>query len=285
MSSAGRLLIVNADDFGLTSGINRAIIRAASEGVVTSVSVLPNGDAWAKDIESLRGINVGIGAHLAIVGGGSPVLSPTEVPSLVDRNGKFALSWPTVARRCALGRINTDDLQREFSAQISVLRSSGVSLTHLDTHQNVHLWPTIGRVVVGLAKEENIPFVRIPRTRSFTPLARGVATLSAHLRRLVVRAGLSTTDTSAGFDEAGALAIDRLRNVLQSLGESNALRADIICHPGEAGDADLGDYSWGFLWAEETSALIDPAIRQQIVSNGFTLGNYRDLSTNTKSES
>jgi predicted glycoside hydrolase/deacetylase ChbG (UPF0249 family) len=139
--------------------------------------------------------------------------------------------------------------------------------------------------VVGLAKEENIPFVRIPRTRSFTPLARGVATLSAHLRRLVVRAGLSTTDTSAGFDEAGALAIDRLRNVLQSLSESNALRADIICHPGEAGDADLGDYSWGFLWAEETSALIDPAIRQQIASNGFTLGNYRDLSTNTKSES
>jgi len=277
MITAKRLLVVNADDFGLTEGTNRAIIRTVNSGVVTSTSVLPNGAAFLTGVRELQNIAVGIGVHLTVVGSGAPILSATEIPSLVDKHGKFAKAWPTVTRRAALRLINPDDLRREFAAQIALLRDSGLALTHLDTHQNVHLWPMIGKVVTDLAVAENIDFVRIPRTRRITPLSLGVDYLSKRLARRLVRAGRTLTDISAGFDEAGALEINRLKKVIGRLGNSSAQQADIVCHPGEADDPDLGAYSWGFRWAEETAALTTPTIRQQIVNAGFTLGTYRDL--------
>ncbi|MEO7555425.1 MAG: ChbG/HpnK family deacetylase, partial [Acidimicrobiales bacterium] len=157
MNGAGdatqRLLIVNADDYGLTEGVSRAVLRAHREGVVTSTSALVLGPAfvatasWLDDVPEL-----GVGAHLAIVGEDPPLLSAREIPSLVDKRGRLRLSWRQLLPRAALGRVDAADVEREMAAQLEALSAAvGASrLTHVDTHQHLHLWPSIGRVVLRL---------------------------------------------------------------------------------------------------------------------------------------
>jgi chitin disaccharide deacetylase len=149
-----RLLVVNADDMGLTPGVCRAVQRAHADGVVTSTSVLAVGTAFEQAATAVRDAgDLALGAHLAIVGEDRPLLSAREVPTLVDRQGRFPLSYRTVVARGAAGRIDADDVAREFRAQLERVRGIGVPVTHLDTHQHTHLWPAVAAVVVDLARE------------------------------------------------------------------------------------------------------------------------------------
>ena len=103
---AGPLLIVNADDFGLTPGVCQAILRAGACGIVTSTSALANGPALSGAVGALRDSGLGVGAHLALVGHQGPVLGAREVPSLVNHRGQLASGWKPFLSRCALGRID-----------------------------------------------------------------------------------------------------------------------------------------------------------------------------------
>ncbi|HEY9349365.1 MAG TPA: ChbG/HpnK family deacetylase, partial [Acidothermales bacterium] len=108
-----RLLVVNADDFGLTDGVSRAVVRGHREGVVTSTSILAVARSFDLAVSLVRDApTLGLGAHLALVGEDPPLLSAREVPSLVDRTGTFPLSWRTVVRRLALRRVDPDDVRR-----------------------------------------------------------------------------------------------------------------------------------------------------------------------------
>ena len=145
-------LVVNADDLGLTRGVNRAIVRAHRDGIVTSTSLL----AVAREFDhavSLLHENpaLDVGAHLAIVGEDPPLLSAAEVPTLVGRSGSFPLSYRTVVARSAAGRIDPADVRRELTAQLERIRAAGLAVSHLDTHQHLHLWPAVGSVVAELA--------------------------------------------------------------------------------------------------------------------------------------
>jgi len=117
------LLIVNADDFGLTPGLCRAILRARDEGIVTSTSAVANGKALGDNTGALRDSGLGVGAHLALVGHQGPVLGAREVPTLVDPQGNLAPGWKEFLSRAARGRIDADDVRREFTAQLDVAMS------------------------------------------------------------------------------------------------------------------------------------------------------------------
>jgi predicted glycoside hydrolase/deacetylase ChbG (UPF0249 family) len=272
-----RLLVVNADDFGLTPGVDRAILRTGADGIVTSTSVLATGATMPAAAPSLRASGLGIGAHLTAVGGAAPLLSASEVPSLVDKRGRLPRSWQAFLARASRRAIDPDDLEREFAAQIESLRAVDLELTHLDTHQNIHLWPSVARVVARLARRYEVGYVRIPRTRGRSPMAMGVRTLSARLARRASRAGLPTTAATVGLDEAGALHDVVLRDAIARLGASEVASADIVCHPGEAGEAELEATGWGFAWADEVSALVAPETRDAVRAAGFRLGTYADL--------
>jgi predicted glycoside hydrolase/deacetylase ChbG (UPF0249 family) len=273
-----RLLVVNADDFGLTPGVDRAILRTGVDGIVTSTSVLATGPTLPASITSLRDSGLGVGAHLTAVGGAPPLLSAREVPSLVDKHGHFPSSWRKFLARSTLSAIDPADLEREFAAQIESLRGLGLELTHLDTHQNIHLWPSVARIVARLARRDDIGFVRIPRTRGHSPLALGIRSLSARLSRRISRAGLPATGATVGLDEAGALHEAVLHEAIDRLGSSGVTAADIVCHPGEAGDADLEATGWGFAWADEVTALLAPTTRTAVQDAGFQLATYADVS-------
>jgi len=273
-----RLLIVNADDYGLTQGVSRAILRAHRHGIVTSTSVLALGPAftttaaWLGDAPGL-----GAGAHLAAVGEDPPLLSAGEIPTLVDRAGRLDQSWRRFLPRAAAGRVDPADLEREFDAQLDAIAGAGVAVTHLDTHQHLHLWPAVGRVVVALARRRGIPAVRVTRSVGRSPVGAAVRRLATRFEREARAGGLRYPGAAAGFDEGGTLALPALLGCLRALGAGGTSSAELGLHPGEPDDAELARYRWGYRWGDELEALCAPEARAEVERGGFTLGSYATL--------
>jgi predicted glycoside hydrolase/deacetylase ChbG (UPF0249 family) len=273
-----RLLVVNADDMGLTPGVCRAVHRSHAEGIVTSTSVLAVGTAFEEAAARLRDCgDLAVGAHLALVGEDRPLLSASEVPTLVDRTGRFPLSYRTVVARGLTHRIDPDDVRREFAAQLERVAGIGVRVTHLDTHQHTHLWPAVAGVVIELAREKGVRSVRLPTSRRRGPVGSGVRLLACRLRARLRRAALTTTDDYAGLDESGMLDADRFARTLQALARTGASSAEVNAHPGERGDCDLDRFVWGFRWADELAMLTAPATRALVERLGYRLGSFADL--------
>ncbi|MEO6956314.1 MAG: ChbG/HpnK family deacetylase, partial [Antricoccus sp.] len=186
----------------------------------------------------------------------------------------------TVVGRGLIRRIDPADVRREFAAQLERVIRIGVPVTHLDTHQHVHLWPSIGKVVAQLAVSRGIPAVRVPRSRRKHPIRIGVNLLSAQLRRQVARAGLRTTGDYAGLDEAGSFFGATFIQTLQNLADvpDAVLAVEINAHPGEVDD-ELHRFDWGYHWAEELGQLTDPDTRALIERLGFRTAPFPALST------
>ena len=272
-----RLLIVNADDFGLTPGVCTGVLRAHEQGVVSSTSALVVGPAFAQFAPSLRDSGIPAGGHLAVVGEDPPVLSRDEIPTLVDRRGRFPLRWQTFVRRAARGQVDIDDLRREFLAQVEVLEQYGLHPTHLDSHQNLHLWPQVATALIELALDRQVPAIRLTRTARWTPVPLGVRALSMRLRGRASAAGLLFPEASSGLDQAGALNHGRFLAAIEQLDASGCASAELVTHLACDPDPDRARYVTGYHWAEELAAACDPAIRAAIDRAGFTTGSYADL--------
>jgi len=273
-----RILIVNADDYALTAGVSRAILHAHRAGIVTSTSVLALGPAYEQSVPALRDAGtIGTGAHLAAVGEDPPLLTAREIPTLVDRRGRLRLSWRQLLALVAARRVDLDDLRREFAAQLDRLRTSGLTLTHVDTHQHVHLWPPIAAMVLELAAAAGIPSVRVTRSAARGPIGITVRRLAARLEAAADAANIRHPQGAAGLDEAGGMTLARLITVIARLGASGCATAEIGVHPGEAGDPALARYRWGYRWADELAALTAPEAREAVTNAGFELGTFADL--------
>jgi predicted glycoside hydrolase/deacetylase ChbG (UPF0249 family) len=273
-----RLLIVNADDYGLTPAVSRGILRAHREGIVTSTSVLTlapgfrEAGAWLTQTPSL-----GIGVHLAAVGEDAPLSPASQIRSLVDPAGRLPASWKQFLLRALAGRIRTAELEREFAAQIARVVELGVPVTHLDTHQHLHLWPSVREVVISLAARFGIRAIRVPRSSPRRIPGPAMTLLAAPLRRRAAEEGLAFPDATAGFEESGRMGPARLSRVIDRLARSDARTAEIIVHPGEAADPDRERYAWGYRWGEELDALLGREAREHVASAGFRLGTFASL--------
>lgn len=271
----GRLLIVNADDYGLTRGISRGILRAHREGLVSSTSALVLGSAFASTAAWLGDApTLGAGVHLAAVGEDPPLLTRSEIPTLTDRKGHLPRTWRSFLACAVRGRIDPDDLSREFAAQIEAARQSGITPTHLDTHQHLHLWPKVATVVVTLAVEHDIRAVRVPGS-PVALLRRPIDELAERLRRAAARHQLACPAVSAGIDHRRTLDVDRLRAHLRDLSEG-AAPAELVCHPGER-DVAFHCESWEYRREQELWALTRPFARRNLAEYGLWLGTYADL--------
>ncbi len=272
------LLIVNADDFGLTPGVNRGIIHGFENGIITSTSLLAVAPAFDDAVACWRATSragLGIGVHFALVGEDPPLLSAREIPSLVDARGHFPPSWKQFLPRASAGRIDPDEVRAELGAQLRRIEEVGIVPTHVDSHQHLHLWPMVRRIVVDLACQHGIDAIRVPRS-----MARGARPfllnrLADRLGTAAHAAGLRHPQVFAGLEESGSLDQVRLKAVLQALGPFAS--AEIGCHPGLDDDPDRDRYRWGFHWSEELLALCDPTIAEHIERHGFVLGSFADL--------
>lgn len=274
--TAGRLLIVNADDYGLTTGVCRGILSAHRHGIVTSTSVLAVAPAfssarWLLDVPSM-----GVGVHLAVVGEDPPLLGAAEIPTLVDRRGYFPISWRRFLPRAAAGRIDPDDLAREFAAQAEAVAGEGIPIDHLDSHQHVHLWPMVRDVVLDLAARLGVA-VRVTRSASRSPVGMVVRRLSGTLEGGARARRIPFPGAAAGLDEAGSFDRPALVGALTRLSGDAARSVEVGTHPGEGDDPERERYRWNYRWEDELAALTSAEARRAVETGGFVLGTYADL--------
>ena len=273
-----KLLIVNADDYGLTEGISRGILHAHREGIVTSTSAIALGPAYPKVARWLADEgDLGVGVHLAAVGEDPPLLSAGEIPSLVSRRGHLCATYNEFVGRALLGRVNPAELCLEFTAQLQSVQELGIPITHLDAHQHLQLWPSVCSVVIDLATRFGIPAVRVPRFRARNPTAIGVTLLGARLARKAKGAGLRFPLDAVGIECAGHLDERLLPSVLDRLARHGHAAVELTVHPGEGDDVDRGRYQWGYRWEAELAALVGPVARSAVATAGFSLATYADL--------
>ncbi len=158
-----RRLIVSADDFGLSPGVNAGIIRAHREGVLTDASLMVNGAAVDEAVELARATpTLSVGLHLVLVQGHA-TLPPSAIPGLVDSAGMFRTNPVTVGFRYFFAPGIRAQLEREMCAQLEKYLRTGLPLSHVDGHLNIHVHPTVLGILVRVAARYGIRAVRLPR--------------------------------------------------------------------------------------------------------------------------
>ena len=144
------LVIINADDFGLSPGVNRGILHAFREGILTSTTLLANPGHFDDAVALARETpELPVGVHLSVLWG-PPVTDPAQVPSLLERDGRFPRSLTELARRYFLGALSLEQVRIELRHQSTKVLDTGLVPTHLDTHKHVHCLPGILEAVITL---------------------------------------------------------------------------------------------------------------------------------------
>ena len=281
---------MNADDFGLTSGVNRAIAEGHKNGIVSSSTLMANGPNFSEAVEiAKKNPQLGVGCHVTLVDG-SPVTEPAKVSSLLrGKNGKFRTGFGAFALASVFGGLSAQEIEAEATAQFRKLQDAGIQITHFDTHKHVHLFPKIVAPILRAAKTCGVPSVRNPfgpvrilhlraqpsSWKRWTQV--GVLnSLSGKFRRAVAKSGLRTTDGTIGVVGTGSMNADLFRLLLQTI---PAGTWEFVCHPGYL-DADLEKAGTRLLASREVELkmLTAPTVRDFIHQNGITLCSYRDLS-------
>ncbi len=241
-------LIVNADDFGLTPGVNRAIAELHAAGVLTSTTLMARAGSTADAIRlALATPTLGVGCHVLLVDG-EPVLPPSQIPTLVDRKtGCFPAPLKTFLARLFTGRIAAEEIEAEASAQISLLKSKGLDLTHIDTHKHTHMFPSVLRPVLRAARSAGIHAVRNPfepawavRATAGAAWARCVEVnllrkFESSCRRIIAQEGFATTDGTIAVLGTGVMNAAMVRSLLSAMPNG---AWELVTHPGY-NDSDL----------------------------------------------
>jgi predicted glycoside hydrolase/deacetylase ChbG (UPF0249 family) len=153
-------IIINADDFGLTSGVNQAIIECHKAGSLSSTTLMVNTKATTEAAALAKAHpHLGVGLHFNLTLG-TPICDPNEVPSLVNNKGQF-FSRTDFELRMLLGRLHKKEIQKELQAQFDCFMDMGLKMTHIDSHQHVHLFPSVFNEVASLSKQVGLP-LRMP---------------------------------------------------------------------------------------------------------------------------
>jgi len=241
-------LIINADDFGLTSGVNRAIVELHREGVLTSTTLMARAGATPEAIRlALATPTLGVGCHVVLVDG-RPVLPPDDVPSLVEKHtGCFPSSLAAFLARLFTGRVRSAEIESEAAAQIALLQDAGLRLTHIDTHKHTHMFPPVLEPLLRAARKAGIGAVRNPfepewavRVTPRAPLLRtaeviALRRLGPFFRRILARARFTTTDGTIAVAGTGTFNADTVRALLGEMPEGTW---ELVTHPGY-NDVDL----------------------------------------------
>jgi chitin disaccharide deacetylase len=274
--------ILNADDFGLSPGINRGIIEAHREGIVTSASLMATGDAFEEAVTFAHEYpRLSVGIHLTLVEG-RPVLPPDRIPSLVTVNGCFYQSLSIFLRKWFMGQIRMQDVEREFAAQIESAIDHGIRIDKLDSHMHLHLLPSVFPTVLALARRYHIAAVRLP-TEGVLGLSNAttvggwcrravLTTLSAFRSHRLVKAGRLHSRRCIGVAESGQLTEEALLQMLQRLRPG---LTEIMVHPGYC-DSVLDNWpqSRRYKREQELTALTSPRVKALIQRHRIKLVSY-----------
>jgi chitin disaccharide deacetylase len=289
-----RRLIVNADDFGLTAGVNRAIIEAHTRGIVTSSTLMATGPAFADAVRLAKETPLlSVGCHVVLIDG-VPVLDAARLPTITSRNSRparFGHSLKSFAARALTRRLNPAEIEAETTAQIRKIQSAGISVSHIDSHKHSHLFAAVLRPVLRAALACGVQAVRNPfgprkPLKSSDLLARPslwvryaevrlLRTLSGKFRDAARRQGMVTPDGTLGIVVTGALDETLFRAIAAIIPEGTW---EFVCHPGY-NDADLQQTNTRLSDSRETELrlLTMPEAKRLLEDQGIALISYREL--------
>lgn len=280
-----RRLIFTGDDFGLSPGINAAIIQAFREGCLTCASLMAGGPAAAAAAALARehpGLCIGL--HLTLIQGRS-VLPPRQLPHLCDQDGNFRnhplgtgcyYFFSPAARR---------EILAEAAAQIERLLSWGLQPWFLNGHLNLHLHPAIWPLIVDLARRYQIPAVRLAREKLALNLRldrrrAGAKTAQALIFAWLTRRALKTSgplvynDYLFGLLNDGRITEGYLLGLLPYLQPGVT---EIYGHPASTVDAELRRWTPQYQHQQELLALLSPRLQAALEREEIEVISYRDL--------
>lgn len=279
-------LILNADDFGLTRGINQAIIRAHREGILTSATLMATAPEFEGACQQARANpRLSVGCHIVLVGG-KAVTGPREIPSLAGQDGALPQSLLAFAAAVTSGRISAGDIERETRAQIEKIRSAGLEPSHIDTHKHTHAHPMVMDAIARAAQSCGIRRIRKPVERlrdswSAGGLSKQLAAVSLvrlmarHFDHAARKYGLRAPDYFLGMAMTGQLGPLALRRMIETLPEGTA---EIMVHPGIC-DADLRNTRSRLQQQRqfELDGLLDADVKHTVEKEGVQLIGYCEL--------
>jgi len=277
-------LIINADDFGLSTGANRAIIKGWQKGALTSASLMVGGSAFEEAVSLAReNPALQVGLHLTLVQGRA-VHQQDGFPSLVDKQGNFANDPVYAGMRYFFVKSLRKDLHREIEAQIGKFKETGLSLSHIDGHLNIHMHPTVFDILLELMPRYGINSFRLSHERLGVDLALAprrrlgkmvdafiFSRLVARCRPQLDRRGIDYTIEVKGLLNSGQMTEEYLLKALEILQEG---LTEIYLHPGYPDD-ELSRWMPDYHHGEELEALTSPRVQQKIAQLGIKLRNYR----------
>jgi len=283
---------VNADDFGYTSGVNRAIVESHIRGVVTSSTLMANGGAFDEAVALARTVpKLSVGCHVVLIDG-EPLVAPEKLSSLTASQ-KFRDGMKTFAARALSGKIDAREITVEATAQIRKIQSAGIAVSHVDTHKHTHLFPQILRPVLRAARECGVWAVRNPFGPRF-PMRSGELLAKPRLwtryaevkilRRFagsfhdaVQREGFVAPDGTLGIEVTGTLDEKLFQAIASSIPEGTW---EFVCHPGY-NDAELQAAHTRLRESRETELriLTLPAAKDLLSRESIELISYRDLAS------
>ena len=294
-----RRLIVNADDFGLTPGVNRAIVEAYERGIVTSTTLMASSSAFDEAVRLAASLpRLSVGCHVMLVDG-VPLLDSTQVSSLVVQNhtgARFRNGFGGFAARALRGRVSAEQIMAEATAQIKKLQSEAIYVSHIDTHKHTHILFSVLKPLLRAAQACGVRAIRNP----FPPLRPlGLAHLlrrpklwkrysglkflrrgAERFRREVEEAGMVTTDGTFGMVVTGALDERLFEAILGSIPPGTW---EFVCHPGY-NDRDLAGVRTRLREsrAQELQLLTSTAAREILEKGGVELISYRELGSGVR---
>jgi chitin disaccharide deacetylase len=275
ISTAPRRLIVNADDFGRSSSINQAVMRAHREGILTTASLMVNEPAVDEAVRLAReNPKLGVGLHLALVCGAA-ALPRDRTPLLADGHGRFLDNPVAAGWRYFFNRDCKEQLRAEIEEQFSRFRATGLPMDHVNGHLHIHLHPVVFGILMENAERWGIRTMRLTCDRFFlnARLASGqwgyrishaviYGILSRRARRLLMAKSIRHTNAVFGLLQNARVDSDYVEKLLP-------------CLP--PGDSELYSHPSLDQFKNEFDALINPAIKCLPERLGIRLVRYQDL--------
>lgn len=280
-----KALIINIDDVGFSTGINNAARECYTAGVITGVSVVACGEKFTEAASMLHSIGKNeAGVHLTLTGDFTPCTkNPLDVKTLVEE-GVFPKNYLGFSRRYAKKKINPNEIYLELVNQVKRVKGSGLEITHLDSHEHIHMFPEVLNAVVRLAKEFNVPYVRLPLECSC--VAKKKFSIKDFMRHLALQAfalkgerhlnaaHVRHNDFFMGHFHSGRIDDEVLTFMLENLHEGTTELAVHASTPSK----EIDESSWYKNSPRELDALLNGKWKDLILSRGINLLTHRESS-------
>ena len=285
MPTPNRQIIITADDFGLSKGVNKAVEKAWQKGILTCASLMAGGTAFDDAVAIARrnpGLQVGL--HLTLVQGRS-VLPPSQIPGLVNEAGCFSDNPVAAGMRFFFDKSLYKPILREIEAQIQRVVEAGIPLSHVDGHLNIHLHPTVfafltdlmpryGITSIRLSRERLAHNLRFDRQRRFGKTVERLVfgALAGHARPYLDRLDIRYAGEVKGVLNSGRMTEEYLLKIIDGLQDG---LTELYFHPGILPDAEITRRMPDYRHEQELAAIVSPVVRQRLEELQITVQNYR----------